>query len=49
MKPLKIALYLVGGVAMMPFLVLGLLLQWVGGGLIKVADTILAITYPQDL
>ena len=49
MKCLKIALYLVGGIAMMPFLVLGSLLQWVGGGLIKVADTILAFVYPQDL
>jgi hypothetical protein len=49
MKPLKIALYLVGGIAMMPFLVLGLLLQGVGGGFIKVADTILAFTYPENL
>jgi len=49
MKALKLALYLVGGIAMMPFMALGLLLQWVGGGLIKVADTILAFTYPENL
>ena len=48
-KFLKIALYLAAGCVMFPVLLVGLALDTIASVILKVCDTVLALTYPQDL
>lgn len=47
MKLLRILVYLVAGIAVAPFLIVGAALAWVGGRICDFANYVLHVTFPE--